>query len=64
MLNLVLGLVAFGVALVLFKLVLPQGGNVRRFVGTQWEPYVGVGITVALVVSLGLAGVGVIGLVR
>ena len=64
MLNFVLGFVAFGVALVVFKLCLPQAGNVRRFVGTQWEPYVGVGITLALVVSLGLAGVGVVGLVR
>jgi hypothetical protein len=63
MLGLVLGLVAFGVALALFKLCLPQGGKVRRFVGTEWEPYVAVGITLALVVSVGLAGTGIIRLV-
>ena len=61
--NLVLGFVAFGVALILFKFCLPQGGKIRWFVGTQWEPYVAVGITLALVVSLGLAAAGVVGLV-
>jgi hypothetical protein len=63
MLDLVLGFVAFGVVLVLFKFCLPQGGKVRWFVGTQWEPYIAVGITLALVVSLGLAGMGLIDLV-
>ncbi len=63
MLNLVLGFVAFGVALLLFRLCLPKRGQVRRFVGTEWEPYVAVGVTLALVVSLGLAGAGVIGIV-
>ena len=62
MFDLVLGFVALGVVLVLFKLCLPQGGIVRWFVGTQWEPYVAVGITVALVVGLGLVGAGVVGL--
>jgi hypothetical protein len=60
---LVLGLVAFGVTLVLFKLSLPREGKVRWFIGTQWEPYVAVAITLALVISLGLAGAGVMGLV-
>jgi hypothetical protein len=63
MLDFVLGLVAFAITLALFKLCLPQRGRVRRFVGTQWEPYVAVGITVALLVSFGLAGVGIIRLV-
>ena len=63
MLDLVLGFVAFGVVLALFKLCLPKGGKVRWFVGTQWEPYVAVGITLSLAVSLGLAGAGVIGFV-
>jgi hypothetical protein len=63
MLNLLLGFVALGVALLLFKLCLPQRGRVRWFVGTEGEPYVAVGITLALVISLGLAGAGVIGLV-
>ncbi len=62
MIDLVLGFVAFGVALALFKLCLPHGGEIRWFVGTQWEPYVAVGITLALVVGLGLVGAGVIGL--
>jgi hypothetical protein len=63
MLNLLLGFFAFGVALLLFKFCLPQRGKVRWFVGTEWEAYVAVGITLALVVGLGLAGAGVIGLV-
>jgi hypothetical protein len=62
MLNLILGFVAFGVALLLLKLCLPQRGKVRPFVGTEWEPYIAVAITVALAVSVGLAGAGVMGL--
>ena len=63
MMDLVLGVVVFGVALALFKLCLPHGGETRWFVGTQWEPYVAVGITLALVVGLGLVLAGAIGLV-
>ena len=63
MLDLLLGFVAFGVALLLFKLCLPQRGQVRWFVGTELEPYVAVGITLALMLSLGFAGMRVIGLV-
>ena len=48
MLNLVGGVIAFGVTLLLLKLCLPPHGRVRRFVGTEWEPYVAVGLTVAL----------------
>jgi hypothetical protein len=62
MLNLVLGFVAFGAALLLLRLCLPRRGKTRWFVGTEWEPYIGVGITLALVVSVGLAGAGLIGL--
>jgi hypothetical protein len=63
MLNLVVGVVAFGVTLLLFKLCRPQHGKVRPFVGTEWEPYVAVGLTVSLVVSAGLTGAGLISLV-
>ena len=62
MLNLVLGAVAFGVTLLVLKLCLPQRGKVRAFVGTEWEPYVAVGLTVSLVVSAGLTGVGLVSL--
>lgn len=63
MLNSVLGFFALGALLFLFKLCLPQGGKARWFIGTQWEPYVAVGITLAVVISVGWAAAGLIGLV-
>jgi len=33
-------------------MLLPRGGTVHRFVGTEWEPYIGVAFTSA--VALGL----------
>jgi len=53
------GIVVLLVTVVLFWRALPRGGRVHRFVGTAWEPYVGVAFTsgVALGLSMVLAGV-------
>jgi len=42
----------------LFWRFLPRGGKRHRFVGTEWEPYVGVAFTsaVALALTMMLSG--------
>jgi hypothetical protein len=37
---------------IVLLMLLPRGGRVHRFVGTEWEPYIGVAFTSA--VALGL----------
>jgi hypothetical protein len=33
---------------IVFWLFLPRGGKVHRFVGTEWEPYIGVAFCTAV----------------
>jgi hypothetical protein len=58
MLLLIAGLVVFGVTAIAFWYCLPRGGVVHRFVGTEWEPYVGVAFcsAVALGTTMILSG--------
>ncbi len=55
---LISGIVVFLVTAATFVFLLPRGGRKHRFVGTEFEPYVGVALTagVALSITLGLSG--------
>jgi hypothetical protein len=59
MISLVGGLVVFVLTGIVFWLCLPRDGKVHRFVGTEWEPYVGVAFctAVALGCTMMLSGV-------
>jgi hypothetical protein len=46
------GIAVMIVTSIIFWMLLPRGGKAHRFVGTEWEPYVGVAVTSA--VALGL----------
>jgi hypothetical protein len=56
---LIAGSSVFLVTAALFWRFLPRGGKRHRFVGTEWEPYVGVAFTsaVALAMTMMLSGV-------
>ena len=64
MLNLTSGLAVFLVTAIVFWYCLPRGGKMHRFVGTEFEPYVGVafcsavalGLTMILSGAINLAG--------
>jgi hypothetical protein len=42
MVALLAGVASFLITLIIFIMCLPRGGKTHRFVGTEWEPYVGV----------------------
>jgi hypothetical protein len=46
------GIAVMSVTAVVFWLLLPRGSKGHRFIGTEWEPYIGVAFTAA--VALGL----------
>jgi hypothetical protein len=50
--NLVGGIVIFVATAVVFWYCLPRDGKTHRFVGTEWEPYVGVAFCSAVALSL------------
>ena len=54
----IIGLIALGLTVALFWLLLPRGGRTHRFVGTELEPYVAVLLTgmVALSFTMIVAG--------
>jgi hypothetical protein len=55
---LIAGVVVFVVTAVTFWYCLPRDGHTHRFVGTEWEPYVGVAFcaAVALACTMLLSG--------
>jgi len=55
---LVSGIVVFIVTAAVFWSLLPRGGELHRFVGTEWEPYISVAICsgVALAFTMTLSG--------
>ena len=52
------GIVVFVLTALVFWYCLPRGGKTHRFVGTEWEPYVGVAFcsAVALACTMVLSG--------
>jgi hypothetical protein len=64
MYNLIAGIAIFAATAAVFWYCLPRGGKTHRFVGTEWEPYVGVafcsavalGLTMMLSGAISLAG--------
>ena len=54
----IIGLIALGLTVALFWLLLPRGGRTHRFVGTELRPYVAVLLTgmVALSFTMIVAG--------
>jgi hypothetical protein len=60
MVSLIAGLVVLAVTAVVFWFCLPRGGKMHRFVGTEYEPYVGVAFTTAVALSFSLTLSGVL----
>jgi len=56
---LISGVVVFVLTGITFWYCLPRGGKTHRFVGTEWEPYVGVAFcsAVALACNMMLSGI-------
>ena len=59
MYSLIIGLAIFVVTGIVFWYCLPRGGKSHRFVGTEFEPYVGVAFTTAVALSFTLSLSGV-----
>jgi len=59
MLLLISGIVTFVVTAAIFWALLPRGGQLHRWVETEWEPYISVAICsgVALAFTMTLSGV-------
>jgi len=59
MLTTISGAVVLVITSVIFWYCLPRGGQMHRFVGTEWEPYIGVAFcsAVALGFTMLLAGI-------
>ncbi len=55
---LISGIVAFIVTGAVFWALLPRGGHMHRWVGTEWEPYISVALCsgVALAFTMILSG--------
>jgi hypothetical protein len=61
--SLLAGIVVFAITAIAFWFMLPHGGKYHRYVGTEWEPYIGVAFTSAVALSMTLALSGVLDLV-
>ena len=62
MVSLISGIVVMVVTVVVFWMCLPRDGKVHRFVGTEFEPYVGVAFCSATALGCTMILSGVIGL--
>jgi hypothetical protein len=58
MLLMLAGIAVLIVTAVVFRAFMPRGGKAHRFVGTEWEPYIGVAFcsAVALGFTMLLSG--------
>jgi len=63
MVSLIAGLIVLTATAVTFWYCLPRGEVTHRFVGTEWEPYVGVAFTSAVALSFTLTLSGVLDLI-
>ncbi len=60
MLTITAGALVFALTAVIFWYCLPRGGQTHRFVGTEWEPYIGVAFTSAIALSFTMVLSGII----
>lgn len=60
---LIAGIVVLIVTIGIFLFMLPRGGKRHRFVGTEAEPYVAVGLTAGVALSFTLTLTGILGLI-
>jgi hypothetical protein len=60
MLHVAIGVVIFVITCAVFWYCLPRNGKYHRFVGTEWEPYVGVAFTSAFALSFTMILSGVL----
>ncbi|ARP99912.1 hypothetical protein [Pseudorhodoplanes sinuspersici] len=60
---LIAGLVILVITGAVFWYCLPRNGNAHRFVGTEFEPYVGVAFTTAVALSFTLTLSGVLDMI-
>lgn len=56
------GIAVMVVTVIVFWTMLPRGGKRHRFVETEFEPYIGVALTVAVALGLTLILAGTINL--
>lgn len=63
MTSLIAGIVVLVVTVGAFIFLLPRGGKMHRFVGTEAEPYVAVAITAGVALSFTLTLSGILGLI-
>ncbi len=63
MYSLIAGLAILVLTGIVFWSCLPRGGKTHRFVGTEFEPYVGVAFTTAVALSLTLSLSGVLDMI-
>jgi hypothetical protein len=63
MLLLVAGVVVFAITGAVFWMLLPRGGVTHRFVGTEAEPYIGVGFCAAVALSCTMMLSGVLNII-
>ncbi|MFY9624853.1 MAG: hypothetical protein WAU59_07445 [Rhodoplanes sp.] len=63
MLSLISGGVVFIVTAIVFWMCLPRNGVTHRFVGTAWEPYIGVAFCSAVALSFTMILSGVLDLI-
>ena len=63
MTSLIAGIAVLVVTVGVFMVLLPRGGKLHRFVGTEAEPYVAVAITAGVALSLTLTLSGILGLI-
>ena len=48
----VAGVVVMAITAAVFWAMLPRGGRLNRFAGTEWEPYIGVAFCSAVALSM------------
>jgi len=57
------GVAVMAVTVAVFWAMLPRGGRLNRFAGTEWEPYIGVAFCSAVALSLTMLLSGALNLI-